>query len=32
MNLQMRYDLETEGDRLKARLVQEVSIYAQKPA
>ena len=28
LNLQMRYDLETEKDRLRDRLEQEVQIYA----
>ena len=32
MNLQMRYDLETESDRLNGRLLREIRIFAQKSA
>ena len=31
MNLQARYDLETEKDRLKDRLEKEVSVFSQSP-
>ena len=32
MNLQMRFDLETESDRLNGRLLREIRIFAQKSA
>ena len=32
MNLQMRYDLETESARLNGRLLREIRVFAQKSA
>ena len=32
MNLQMRFDLETESDRLNGRLLREIRVFAQKSA